>query len=116
MSQTAIVVIDVDSGHDLTGVKNAINGLVQRAKNSGQPFFYVIPEGTEIADEIDKIPSSSVLRYEDEENWYDDARIDEKITNRDIDKVVTIGSTSKESELVEKEQARGRSTERGNKK
>jgi len=113
MAETAIIVVDTDASHDVSGVENAVNGLVKRAENSGQPFFYVLPEGQPLADSIEQPPASSILRYEDEDNWYTDARIDEQVSNRNIDKVVIIGPSDKKSELQSKEKARDRSTKKG---
>lgn len=109
----AIVVMDTTADGELTGVENAVNGLVKRAENSGEPFFYVLPEGAELPDELDKPTVHEVRRYEDEETWYDDVRLDEYLTNNPIDKVIQIGPAPKEDELAAKEQARGRSAQNG---
>lgn len=112
---TAIIVIDADESHDVSGVENAINGLVQRAENSGKLFFYVLPEGEPLADSVEKPTVSSILRYDpDDADFYDSARVDGTLTNRGVDNVVYIGATaSKENTLVSKEQERGRSVQDG---
>lgn len=115
MPTEAIIVVDTSGFEDIDNqAANSINGQINRAENNGIPLFYVLPEGEELHEDVEEATVASILRYSDEEDFYRDARIDEQLTNRDIEEVKVIGASNKSEKIKEKEQNHGRSISKSN--
>lgn len=110
----AIVVVDASGFENIDNqAVNSINGQINRAENNDLSLFYVLPEGADLHEDIKEMTGAfSILRYSDEEDFYQDARIDEQIENRNIDEVTIIGISKKSEEVANKEKARGRAVGR----
>jgi hypothetical protein len=103
-------VVVIDAHQDLTETeKSNINKIVEAAATSARELFYVLPEGASIHEEVVVADPHSKLYYNpDRDNAYRQARIDEQMTGRDIDKVQFYGPGTKPGNFSEKSKARGR--------
>ena len=115
MPTTAIIVVDTDDSAEIDDNSvNAINGLVNRAENTDDLLFYVLPEGAPLHESVEEGTVSSILRYDPEtEDPYSDAKIDEQLAGRDVEQVQFYPVNEKSGRFSDKETERGRSAYAG---
>lgn len=114
MVETAVVIVDAHQP-DLTDTKiSNIDKLIKWAEKNDHAIFYTIPEGESLNSDVTVAEPYSILRYDPEtQDPYDDARLDEQITNRDLGDVQYYGPGTKPGDFAQKERDRGRSSYAG---